>query len=195
MSSCVGWSTCRIGIISCSVIPSFYFAGIVIMKCVCHSLHLAGKDACTQLPRACEDMARNIYGFFKHSSKRVAQFSEFQQFLELAEHKMLLLSLTRWLCLRENVDRILEQWEALRLYLTSARLEDKTHGTEMLFQWLNDPIIKAYYLFLSWVLPKITVLNAYFQHSKVVVTSLHDKMSAGYKELLQSFMKPTYLAR
>ncbi|KAJ1531349.1 hypothetical protein ONE63_000033 [Megalurothrips usitatus] len=143
------------------------FPGIIILKCICHSLHLAGKDACKCLPRALEDLARNTHSFFKFSSKRVAQFAEFQLYLEVAEHKMLLLALTRWLCLRENVDRILEQWEPLRLYLTEARFEDNTHGTEMLFQWLNDPIMKAYYLFLSWVLPKINSMNAYFQQSSV----------------------------
>ncbi|KAK3911427.1 Zinc finger protein 862 [Frankliniella fusca] len=169
--------------------------GIVIMRCVCHSLHLAARDASKALPRACEDLARNTYSFFKHSSKRVAQFAEFQQYLEVAEHKMLLLSVTRWLCLRENIDRILEQWEPLRLYLTEARFEDSTHGTEMLYSWLNDPQMKAYYLFLAWVLPKVSQMNAYFQHSKVVVTSLYEKMTSGYKELLQSFMKSTYLTR
>ncbi|KAK3921787.1 LOW QUALITY PROTEIN: Zinc finger protein 862 [Frankliniella fusca] len=170
------------------------FPGIIIMRCVCHSLHLAGKDASKCLPRALEDLARNTHNFFKHSSKKVAQFAEFQQYLEVSEHKMLLLSLTRWLCLRENVDRILEQWEPLRLYLTEARFEDNTHATELLFQWLHDPVMKAYYLFLSWVLPKISTMNAYFQQSKVVVTNLHDKMAENYRELLQSFMKPIYLS-
>ncbi|XP_026293858.2 uncharacterized protein LOC113217962 [Frankliniella occidentalis] len=169
--------------------------GIVIMRCICHSLHLAAREAVKVLPKGLEDMARNIYSFFKHSSKRVAQFAEFQLFLEVAEHKMLSMSVTRWLCLRENVDRILEQWDALRLYLTQHRLDDNTHGTEMLFAWLNDPIMKAYYYFLAWVLPKISTMNAYFQHNKVVVTSLHEKMAEGFKELLQSYMKPTYLAR
>ena len=41
--------------------------GIVIMKCICHSLHLCSSQACKTLPRICEDLARNIYGFFKVS--------------------------------------------------------------------------------------------------------------------------------
>lgn len=165
------------------------------MPCICHSLHLAAKGACRCLPKACEDLARNIFSFFNHSSKRVAQFAEFQEFLQVSQHKMLLLALTRWLCLRENVDRILEQWEPLRLYLTQHRFEDNTIATENLYSWLSCPIMKAYYLFMAWVLPKVTNMNAYFQSSKVIVTNLHEKMSEGYRELLQSFMKPTYLSR
>lgn len=42
--------------------------GIVILKCICHSLHLCCSQACKCLPRSCEDMARNIYNFFKVST-------------------------------------------------------------------------------------------------------------------------------
>lgn len=43
--------------------------GIIIMKCVCHSAHLCASAACKELPRRCEDLAREIYAFFKSSSK------------------------------------------------------------------------------------------------------------------------------
>lgn len=39
--------------------------GIVIYKCICHSLHICSSQACKHLPRTCEDLARNIYNFFK----------------------------------------------------------------------------------------------------------------------------------
>lgn len=39
--------------------------GIVIFKCICHSLHICSSQACKSLPRTCEDLARNIYAFFK----------------------------------------------------------------------------------------------------------------------------------
>lgn len=35
--------------------------GIKIFKCICHSMHLCTSEACKQLPRRCEDLARNIY--------------------------------------------------------------------------------------------------------------------------------------
>lgn len=38
---------------------------IIISKCICHSLHLCASQACKELPRNCEDLARNIYSFFK----------------------------------------------------------------------------------------------------------------------------------
>ncbi|XP_031358464.1 uncharacterized protein LOC116182101 [Photinus pyralis] len=60
-----------------------------IQKCVCHSLHLCASEACKVLPRYCEDLARDIFNFFKHSSKRQAQFQEFQEICNIEPHKIL----------------------------------------------------------------------------------------------------------
>lgn len=38
---------------------------IKIVKCVCHSLHICASEACKILPRSIEDLARDIYSFFK----------------------------------------------------------------------------------------------------------------------------------
>lgn len=76
-----------------------FLPGLVLSKCICHSLDLSASKACECLPRRCEDLARNIYSFFKHSCKRQAQFIEFQHFFEVEPHKILCLSQTRWLSL------------------------------------------------------------------------------------------------
>jgi hypothetical protein len=39
--------------------------GIVVLKCICHSLYICSSQACKMLLRTCEDLARNIYNFFK----------------------------------------------------------------------------------------------------------------------------------
>lgn len=41
--------------------------GIKIVKCICHSLHICASEACKVLPRSIEDLARDIYAFFKVS--------------------------------------------------------------------------------------------------------------------------------
>lgn len=75
--------------------------GIITCKCICHSMDLSASKACQCLPRRCEDLARNIYSFFKLSCKRQAQLVEFQHFFEVEPHKILALSQTRWLSLRQ----------------------------------------------------------------------------------------------
>jgi len=93
------------------------FPGILIIKCICHSLHLCCSQACKSLPRRCEVLAGYIFNFFGQSSKRQSQFIEFQTFCNVKVHKILHPSQTRWLSRLEVVRRILEQWEALRLFL------------------------------------------------------------------------------
>ncbi|CAH1395672.1 unnamed protein product [Nezara viridula] len=101
--------------------------GIVTINCICHSLHICANEACKCLPRHVEDLARNIYTFINDSSKRISQFQQFQNFVGVKIHKMLHPSQTRWLSLQEVVDRIVEQWDALKLFFTD-RLKTATVG-------------------------------------------------------------------
>lgn len=90
--------------------------GITISKCVCHSAHLCASQACKEISESVEQLARDIYNFFKNSDKRQFDFRNFQSFVEVDPHKILKPSKTRWLTLAVVVGRILEQWEALRLF-------------------------------------------------------------------------------
>nr|CAH7755405.1 unnamed protein product [Callosobruchus chinensis] len=99
------------------------FPGVMVQKCICHSLDLCASEACKCVPRRCEDMARNIHNFFKTSAKRQAMFKEFQVFCDADPHQILRPAQTRWLSLLSVVRRILEQWEPLRLFFTTTYIE------------------------------------------------------------------------
>lgn len=132
------------------------FYGISIMNCVCHSLTLVANEACKELPRPPENFASSIYSFFSHSSKRQCEFVEFQMISNTEIHKMLHPSQTRWLSLTAVVDRILEQWERLKLYFDKEWVSLHTKGAESIHSRFYAPSIKLYFYFLKWVLPKIT---------------------------------------
>lgn len=165
--------------------------GIVVLKCICHSLHLCSSEACRELPQECETLARNIYNHFKNSSKRQSQLKAFQEFCDTKVHKILRPAQTRWLSLSSVVNRILEQWEALALYFDDKWLED--HESRELHIALRDPIQKAYFYFLSWMLPKFTKTNAYFQNENTVIINMHVKMQELYRELLLLIMPTSYV--
>jgi len=168
---------------------------IFIMKCICHSLHLCASEACKQLPRKTEDLARDIHNFMKSSSKSQAQIAQFQKFLDLDVHKILHPSQTRWLSLIAVVERIVEQWDALRLFFDDKWLSEHLRAAEHIHLGLNDCYLKAYFLFLLWILPKFTEMNEYFQSSKVVVIYLHKKMSTAFKDLLLIYMTRDYVCK
>lgn len=171
------------------------FPGVFIMRCICHSLHLCCSEACKSLPRRLEDFARNVFNFFSHSSKRQSQFIEFQQFLNIDVHKILHPSQTRWLSLASVVERLLEQWDALKLFFTDKWLSDKLLSTETIYKQLMDPFTKGYFYFLQWILPKFTTLNQYFQTDNIVLNTLHSKMEITYKDILITYMKREYVLK
>lgn len=168
---------------------------IYIFKCICHSLHLCASNACKKLPRSCEDLARNVYAEFKNSSKRQHLFKKFQSFLDIDVHKILRPAQTRWLSLKAVVSRILEQWAALELYFIDQMVTIRLKSVEQIVQALSNPIVKLFYLFLDYILPKFTKLNELFQSSSVVVTSLHDRICRSYQELLECFISKDYIYR
>jgi len=126
---------------------SHMYPGIFILKCICHSAHLCASEACKKIPRSCEDMARNIFNFLHSSAKRQTTLKQFQMFMDLKPKKILHPSQTRWLSLEAVVNRILEQWEALRLYFNDTYLDQKLLSTEQIYNSLNDRFIKLYFFF------------------------------------------------
>ncbi|XP_076032951.1 general transcription factor II-I repeat domain-containing protein 2B-like [Oratosquilla oratoria] len=107
--------------------------GLFLIKCVCHSAHLCASEACNALLGRCKDLAREMYNFFKCSSKRQSEFVQFQSFIHLKPHKMIYTSQMRWLSLVAVVQRILEQWEALRLFFSDMWLSEKLVAAELIF--------------------------------------------------------------
>lgn len=91
------------------------------------------------------------------------------------------------------VNRILEQWGALQIYFSQQYLEHRLQSSEYIFKGLHDIEIKLFYFFLQWVLPKFSDLNKYFQNEKVVITTVHERVSETYKTLLLSYMDSKYV--
>lgn len=171
--------------------------GITVVKCVCHSSHLVSSEACKALPKECENLARDIYSFFKNSSKRICDFEKFQEFVnpENDPLKVLHPSQTRWLSLFSVVERILQLWDSLTLYFRDRVVHLRSVNADHIYYLLNDPFMKLFYEFLEWVLPKFTTFNRFFQSNTVVVTELHERTRDLYKEILLSYLQRDYVLR
>jgi hypothetical protein len=92
---------------------------LIYVQCICHSLALCASHACEKLPNDVEKLVPNIYNYMNHSFKRQSEYQSFQTFLNIKPHKMLHPAQTRWLSLSAAVGRVLEQFEALKLYFRS----------------------------------------------------------------------------
>lgn len=65
--------------------------------------------------------------------------------------KMLHPSQTRWLSLIAVVERVLNQWDALKLYFAKTWLDEKLIAMEIIVNNLSDPFMKLHFNFLVWI--------------------------------------------
>lgn len=163
------------------------------MKCLCHSAHLCASHACEKLPRVVEDLVRDIYSHFSHSAKRLAQYKRWQHFTGTEPHKLLKPAQTRWLSLEQCVRRVLEQWSALESYFKNSAENDRLVSSQNIYNALRNPIIKLYFQFLGFVLPKFTRFNKLFQSETPNIHFLTNYLASTYKGFLSCYLSATYI--
>ena len=162
--------------------------GLFIQKCICHSFALCASYACLKLPRAIEDLARDVYNYFNSSPKRMGAQEDFQVFVRVRPHKLLHPSQTRWLSLEMVVSRLLEQYEALKLYFTGAVLSERLMACENNLHMLNDPVTKLYLQFLEFVLPIFNSLNKLMQSESTQIHLLHKSVCRSFRAILDCYL-------
>lgn len=55
---------------------------LIVIKCICHSLHLAAEEACKVLPRHLDFMVREAHTWFSVSTKRQIKYAKVYRTLE-----------------------------------------------------------------------------------------------------------------
>lgn len=145
---------------------------IVCIKCSCHMVHLAASKACLKLPRSVEDLLRNLGSHFNRSSLRRHKFKEFQIFFQTEIHKILSPATTRWLSLKQCVDRVLEQYDPIKAYLREVVFEDPSVTTEQMLNAMENKFTQLYLEFMSYTLGLLTDFNVLFQSEKPLLYKL-----------------------
>ena len=163
---------------------------IVFVRCNCHMIHLCVSHACLKLSTSLEDLCRNVYTHFSRSSLRMHELEEFQDFVNVSPHKLLSVGQTRWLSLEACVNRLLEQWDALKLYFTAVITEkrDPSYVTESIYQNMSNPFIKAQLQFLQVQLHRTNEFNKLFQSEKPMLQDLHAHVKNLLSEIMSDFI-------
>ena len=195
LSNIIGYSsdTCNVmfgGNLSVSTLLKKDYPHVTAVKCSCHLIHLCAFYACLKLSITLEDLCRNIYSHFSRSSLRQKDFEQFQEFVQAQPHKMLKLSQTRWLSLESCVNRILEQWEALRLYFIAfvADGKDPSYTIESILNALNNKFVLAQLEFLSAQLRRLNEFNTMFQSSEPLLHHLRGEVTKLLRDTLSDFI-------
>lgn len=136
---------------------------------MCHTSAIIANKACMCLPRAPEDLLRQVYTYLSGSSKRCAQLEEMQEYFNYKKKKILRVADTRWLSLHKCVERILENWEVLKDYFRVAVVDDKLKSAKTILKELENLCTKAYLTFLKFTLNYFNSMNAIFQSNKPLI--------------------------
>ena len=123
-------------------------------RCVCHSIQLAASKAVETMPRNVDFMVHQTYNWFSLSPSRQTAYKGIFSTLNdgATPLKIMAPAGTRWLSIYQCVDRILGQWDELKLHFSIAKAQERCYTAEMLNQMYADPVNKIYVKFLLPIL-------------------------------------------
>lgn len=104
-------------------------------------------------------------------------------------HKILSPSITRWLSVKQCVDRVLEQYEPLVAYFTELVFEDPSHTTEVMLETFNNGFTKIYFEFMSYSLGLMTEFNLLFQSEKPLLYKVKPETENLLQQLCANFIQ------
>lgn len=164
---------------------------VFILGCTCHSFALCASHACFHLPSFLEQFLRDVCCYFARSSKRNHQFQLIQDIVHSPKHRMLKMSQTRWLSRGQVITRIIEQWDALKLFFEAEmRTESvKFDGAGEIYKTLVNCGTKHMLLFFNYIIGKVEKMNLEFQSEYFRLGSLYAIIADEYRSILAMFIK------
>ncbi len=141
----------------------------VLVKCICHSLSLCGKDAFGELPSNLSFLLSEIAKWFKFSSLRRSDYEKLLHVMNanipnLHPTKFISPSETRWLVTGKVINSVVTQWHELTAYFSCIKYT-KSYSCKSLLEMLNDRSNYLYLVFTSPLINEFEQVNASFQHT------------------------------
>lgn len=148
---------------------------LILVRCVCHSLQLAVSHASEEtIPRNIEYLLRETYNWFSLSPDRRREYEKIYATINCGEKPLKILKkcATRWLSIEPAVQRILHQWDELKLFFEIAKNKNNCYTAEMLFNMYNDPRNKAYLIYIKTILAQVQYALKAFEEQNSDPTKL-----------------------
>lgn len=123
---------------------------LLLVKCICHSLHLVCSHASDELPSCIDHMLRESYNWFHRSALRKEAYMEIYKLINDGKEPLQLVPLsgTRWLARSNSVKRILDQWSSLKLHFEIAVSTCDKYISRELHKMYSDDANELYLTFL-----------------------------------------------
>lgn len=168
----------------------------VTIKCVCHSLHLAAEHAFKILPKHLDFLIKETHNWFSCSSKRQIEYRKLYTTMNEKRPKQIdKLSGTRWLARYNAIDKIIEQWDVLKLHFELAREKERCYVAQQLYEMFSDRRNYLYLVFLRNILKDLVTVNKAFQSETANSLKLMDDLLQLLKRYLSILIPPIRLEK
>ena len=183
------------------------------IRCVCHSIDLAGKDFMKVLPMHLTYMIRESYNWFAHSTERQRAYKEILNIVGFASiHdlfnedpasetegkralKLISPSNTRWLVLADCMERIVQQYDALSTHFELAASKDRDCAANILSGYFKDESNKIWFIFVLPILKELRRLTKLFEKKSADNFTIYKEICTYFVSLGQRILKPAILSR
>lgn len=168
-----------------------------IGTCTLHKVHNSFSKALQSLPLDVDQLATDLFGFFKLSAARREDLKEIQQLLESEEKFLLRHVSSRWLTLGPVITRILTVYAALEEYFLNflPKQKDSWNAIQRNARYqrivcaLKDPSTVVYLEFISALMPTLQSYLTLFQTDGPLIHILFNKMNELLRNMMLRFMK------
>lgn len=183
----------------CGQHHSFYtllkkdISDLVLVKCVCHSLHLVCSHASEKMPSNIDYMLRETYNWFHRSAIRREAYLDIYKLLNDGNEPLQLVPLsgTRWLARSNSVKRVLDQWDVLKTHFEIASSSCDKYLARELHSMYADHSNELYFTFLKPVLSQFEKINLLFQKEAADLCSLLNELENLTFSVLRRIIYPT----
>uniref|UniRef100_H3ARC8 HAT C-terminal dimerisation domain-containing protein n=1 Tax=Latimeria chalumnae TaxID=7897 RepID=H3ARC8_LATCH len=158
---------------------------VYFMGCPCHIMHNTASTGVSGFD--VEDFCIDCYYYFGKSTKLKSSLEDFCMFCDVEYRQIMKHVHTRWLSLEVAINRLLQQYTALKSYFLS--VNDSCVRFERLSSAFSDPMTEVYLMFFQATLPVFTTSNKFLQREDPCTYMVDGVLSAFVQKLLGKFIQ------
>ena len=168
---------------------------LLLIKCICHSLHLVASYAFAHLPSNLDYMIRESYNWFRRSALRKKSYADLYRAINDGKDPLQLipLSSTRWLARSNCIKRILDNWDSLKLHFQLASSDCDRYLAKELYNMYSDPINELYLVFAMPILSAFERINLLFQSDRADHGKLLRELENFTLTMLRRILHPQFV--
>ncbi|KYN07743.1 hypothetical protein ALC62_01254 [Cyphomyrmex costatus] len=162
---------------------------LMTFLCSCHSISLVASNACDKIPKLCENLIKNVFTYIIKHREGLFAFKEFRECIQETNNKILKHD-TYWLSRYICVEKFLKYWDAIKIFLETTV---RTRSANNVLFIMSIIEIKAYFLFLKYVLNFFNAFNIFFETLETRIHLLQSRSLKLLQQVCQNFLKTEYL--